>query len=116
MTDTKRSGTLKRPAAEVTMKKVRRKFTKDFKIQAVAAMKDTDRSHTEIAEELGISASLLYKWRDKLEEKGEDAFPGSGNLAGKDKQIAELQKELEKVRQERDFLRRAATYFAKGSL
>jgi transposase len=55
------------------MKKPRTKHSKEFKEQAVAMMKT--RTHAEVARQLGINSSLLYKWRDQFDTHGEDAFP-----------------------------------------
>jgi transposase len=44
-----------------------------------------------------------------------DVFPGNGKLATKDEELRALRRELEVVKQERDFLKKAAAYFAKGS-
>lgn len=98
------------------MTKERRTFTRDYKIEAVRAMDDPSRTHKQLAHDLGISTSLLYKWRSTLKSDGEqEAFPGKGKRSGEDEELARLRRENEQLRRERDFLRRAAAYFAKGS-
>ena len=48
------------------MKRIRRRHTKEFKRQAVALMDDDEKSNEQIAKELGIDISMLYKWRRAL--------------------------------------------------
>jgi transposase len=46
-------------------------------------------------------------------KEGERAFPGSGRKAGKGDEVTQLRRELERVKEERDILKKAAAYFAK---
>jgi transposase-like protein len=55
----------------------------------------------------------LYKWKEQLSQRGVRAFPGSGRGSGGNDELARLRKELEKVKEERDILKKAAAYFAK---
>ena len=66
-----------------------------------------------MCEELGISARQLARWRDELRLLGDQAFPGSGH--SRDEEVTRLKRELAKVKQERDFLKEAAVFFAKES-
>ncbi len=66
-----------------------------------------------VAEELGINARQLRRWRDAEKRDGDNAFPGQGN--SRDEELSRLKRKLAKVEQERDFLREAAAYFAKES-
>ena len=67
-----------------------------------------------MCEELGVSTRQLRRWRDAVEEHGEqEAFPGHGK--SRDRELTQLKRELAKVKQERDFLKEAARYFAKES-
>ena len=66
-----------------------------------------------VAEELGINARQLRRWRDVVKREGEKAFPGQGNA--RDKELMLLKRKLAKVEQERDFLKDAAAYFARES-
>lgn len=99
------------------MSRKRRKFTPEFKIEAVRRVEESGKPLTQVARELGIRADLLYSWRRRL-SKGENAaevFTGNGNLSPEAEEIRRLRRELEKVEQERDFLKRAAAYFAQES-
>ena len=66
-----------------------------------------------VCKELGISARQFRRWRDELHLLGEDAFPGQGR--SRDDEVTRLKRELAKVKQERDFLKEAAVFFARES-
>jgi transposase len=50
-------------------------FTKEFKLEAIRLMSESDKPSAEIAAELGIQRNMLYKWKEQLESKGEEAYP-----------------------------------------
>jgi len=91
----------------------RRKFSAEFKREAVALTAAPDVSVAQVARELGIGANLLGRWRRELHADGKKAFQGSG--VARDEEVARLKRELARVRRERDFLKDAAGYFAKAS-
>lgn len=94
----------------------RKTFSREFKLEAVRLLDRGDKPAAEVARELGIKRNQLYKWKEQLSERGEAAFPGQGRPAGdKEAEIARLKRELERVTEERDILKKAATYFAKES-
>ena len=89
----------------------RRRFSKEFKQEAVQMTKVAGVTITQIAKELGISPRLLGVWRKGLATSGVKAFPGRGKPH--DEEMAALKRELARVKQERDFLKEAAAFFAK---
>lgn len=94
----------------------RKRFTKEFKLEAVRLLTKGDRSAAELARELGVNRNQLYKWQEEVAGRGEAAFPGQGRpVSDKDAEIARLKRELERVTEERDILKKAAVYFAKES-
>ncbi len=94
----------------------RKRFTKEFKLEAVRLLAKGDRPAAELARELGINRNQLYKWQEEVTGRGEAAFPGHGRpVSDKDAEIARLKRELERVTEERDILKKAAVYFAKES-
>jgi len=101
------------------MARQRRSFTPEFKQEAVRLVKESGRPVAKIARELGVRADMLHSWRRQADQRaaaGEsDVFPGNGKLTGEAEEIRRLRRELEIVRQERDFLKKAAAYFAKES-
>jgi len=92
------------------MKQRRRKFTKEFKVEAVRLLEERDKTGKSIAEELGITSGLLYRWRKELRQEKLRAFPGNGNA--RDEELFRLKKELAIVKEERDILRKAVAIFS----
>ena len=88
-------------------------FSKEFKQEAVRLLETASKPAADLARELGVRRNQLYKWQEQLSLKGEDAFPGKGRRSGKDDEIARLTRELERVKEERDILKKAALYFAR---
>ena len=92
----------------------RGRYPTEFKIEAVRLLDSGDKPASELAMELGIKRTLLYRWRDQLKAKGESAFSGSGRPKNDQlSEVARLKKELKDVTEERDILKKAAAYFAK---
>jgi transposase len=85
-------------------------------MEAVRLIREGQRP-SDVAKNLGISVSLVRRWVVQSEVRGaqppNEVFPGNGNQTRQDEEIRKLKKELERVTQERDFLKKAAAYFAK---
>lgn len=90
----------------------RRKFSEEFKREAVQLTYQPGASVSQVARDIGVGSNLLFRWRRALKEDG-NAFPGSG--VARDQELLALKRELAKVKRERDFLRDAATFFARES-
>src|SRR6184192_712003 len=73
------------------------------------------RPAADVARELGIPRNRLYKWGQQLEHHGEAAFPGSGRQAGAEAEVTRLRREVARLKEERDILKKAAAYFARES-
>jgi len=101
------------------MAEKRRQFTREFKLEAVRMVTSGERKLEELARDLGVRPDMLRGWKKQAEGraglKADDVFPGNGKLTSKEEEIRTLRRELEEVKQERDFLKKAARYFAKGS-
>lgn len=91
----------------------RRRYSQEFKREAVALTRQPGVSCRRVALEIGINPNLLTRWRRELEDAPAKAFKGSGTP--RDEELARLKRELARVKKERDFLREAATFFAKES-
>jgi transposase len=90
------------------------RHTKEFKAEAMKLLGAGDKPVSELARELGVKRTLLYRWRDQLREKGESAFSGSGRPRNDQlSELAQLKKENASLREERDILKKAAAYFAR---
>jgi transposase len=91
----------------------RRGYTKQFKEEAIQLVNREGVSLTQVAQDLGINAEMLRRWRKDSETLGPKAFRGQGYAH--DEELARLKRELGRVKRERDFLKDAAAYFAKES-
>ena len=94
------------------MGKPQRRFGKEYEAEAVRLVETSGRTQREIAEDLGIGLSTLRRWVDKRRERDLDAPPSERqeDLAAA---LKRLRRENEILRQEREILKRAATFFAK---
>ncbi len=92
----------------------RRKYTAEFKREAVALSNHSDKTAVSVARELGIDPKLLYKWRAEARQRGRTAFPGSGKT-GEANEITCLRRELVTVRRERDILKKALGIFSRST-
>ena len=95
------------------MKEKRRKYTREYKLEAVRLAEESERPMAAVARDLGIHPNNLYKWRQQLVANGEEAYPGHGKLKKSDEEVHLLRRELEQVRQERDILKKALLFFTK---
>ena len=97
----------------------RRQFTREFKLEAVRLATSGEKPLEQVARELGVRSDTLRNWKKQAEGRaglgGEEVFPGNGKLTSRDEEMRALRRELELVKQERDFLKKAAAYFAKES-
>ncbi len=91
----------------------RKKYDKQFKIEAVRYYEESNKSRKEIEQELDITSGCLSHWKKELAAQGSEAFPGNGNLPDNEKEIARLRRELEIAREERDILKKAISIFSK---
>jgi transposase len=91
----------------------RRKFSAEYKREAMAMLQSPGVNVSQLAAELGIGANVLGRWRRELREEQDKAFQGNGRP--RDEEMAALRRELARVTKERDFLREAAAFFAKAS-
>ena len=91
----------------------RREFTKEFKQEAVALSNEQGINVAQVARDLGINPALLYRWRAEMRSNGNEAFPGKGKLNASDEEVRQLQRELDRVRMERDILKKALRVFAR---
>lgn len=95
------------------MKDQRRKFTRQFKLNAVELSHQRSNIR-ELAQELGVHPELLYRWRRQFAEKKEKSFPGNGKTDGSEAELQRLKKELADVRMERDILKKAVSIFSES--
>lgn len=90
-------------------------YTREFKIEAIRLMEASGRPPADVAMELGIRRNQLYKWKEQLHVKGDEAFPNKRGRPCKDHQseLAALKQENDRLKEEVEILKKAAAYFAR---
>lgn len=90
----------------------RRRYTDEFKSEAVRLVRDSGRPVAPVARELGISDNILYRW---MGEERQAASQGRSRAAvrAEAEELTWVKRELARVTQERDFLKKAAAFFAR---
>lgn len=91
--------------------KTRRRFDRQFKIDAVRLLEGSGKTATEVATDLGIRSDALSRWKREISEGNIRAFPGHGNP--RDEELTRLRKENAELRMERDILKKAMAIFSK---
>jgi transposase len=91
----------------------RRKFSREFKLEAVKLVKDRGVAVTQAARDLDLHENVLRKWIRDAGSDPQHAFPGHGQLKPEQLEIDRLRKEVAKLKAERDILKKAAAYFAR---
>ncbi len=92
--------------------KPRKRYSREFKMEAVGLITEKGYSIAEASRNLGVEYSVLRRWKKQLANDPNNAFPGKGRQKAADEQLKKLQKELERVKEERDILKKALAYFA----
>lgn len=93
-------------------KKKRRAFTAEQKAEAVKIVKTSGKTVTQVAHEMGLTVSALRSWV-KQDEINQNPAPRGPLTTDERAELARLRKELKRVEMERDFLKKAAAFFAK---
>jgi len=98
-----------------TKRKPYKTYTREFKLEAVRLMNESDRPSSEIAMELGIRRNQLYKWKEQVEDKGPNVFPNKRGRPKKEdqNQLTTLRQENDRLREDVEILKKAAAYFAR---
>jgi len=96
-------------------RKDRQRFSREFKLEAVRLANESGKLATDVARDLGISVQALYKWQDEVAKQGSNSFPGAGKRPKKiqDDELNRLKRENMQLREERDILKKAVTFFAR---
>jgi len=91
----------------------RRSFSREFKLEAVRLVRDRGVSVAQAAHDLNLHPNMLHKWVKELVADPAHAFPGQGQMKPEQAEIERLRREVQKLKAERDILKKAAAYFAK---
>jgi transposase len=89
-----------------------KRYDKEFKIETIRLASEPGNTQAKIERDLGISQGIISRWKRELLEDGEQAFPGKGHLKADDDELRRLKRENERLRRERDILKKAVAIFS----
>jgi transposase len=94
----------------------RRIFTREYKLEAARLVAERGVSMAKASRDLGVHISSIRDWVEAYRSDPEQAFPGHGQMKPDVAEIARLQREIVRLKAERDILKKAAAYFARDQL
>jgi transposase len=94
----------------------RRKFSREYKLEAVRLVRERGVSVAQAARDLDVRENVLRKWVKEYGADPTQAFPGQGQMKPEQLEIERLRREVAKLKAERDILKKAAAYFAKDAI
>ena len=90
----------------------RKRYTKEFKLDAVSLVLEQEYSRSEAARSLGINANMLGRWIKEFESEDGQSFRGNGKLTADQERIRELTKQVKRLELEKEILKKATVFFA----
>jgi transposase len=91
----------------------RKKYTREYKLEAIGLIRDRGVGIGQASRDLGIHENTLRAWLKDFAADPEHSFPGHGQMKPDQAELVRLRREVVKLRAERDILKKAAAYFAK---
>jgi len=91
----------------------RKKYSKEFKLDAISLVVDQSYTRTEAARSLGINAHMLGRWVQEQQAGDGQAFRGNGKLTPEQEEIRKLKSQVKRLEMEKDILKKATVFFAK---
>jgi len=93
----------------MSQKKTYKQYSKEFKEEAVALVREQGYSVPEAARSLGIASNMLYRWKERFDAQLE------GKVLSEDErgELKQLRKEVKTLRMEKEILKKASAFFAK---
>jgi transposase len=93
----------------------RRKYTDEFKQEAVRMVTDRGYSASDTAKRLGINSNMLRRWKRQADESPNGVFSGNGHRSEEQEELIRLRKEVKRLRMEREILKKTVGFFASES-
>lgn len=90
----------------------RRRFSREFKVEAVRMVTEGGHRLSDVARDLDLRPDMLRRWKKQFEQEGGDAFPGPGRLRPADEELGRLRRENRRLREERTILKKALAIFS----
>lgn len=94
----------------------RRRFGREFKIEAVRLIRERGVSVAQASRDLEVHENVLRKWVKEFSADPGQAFPGQGHVKPEQLEIERLRREVAKLKAERNILKKAAAYFAREAI
>jgi transposase len=94
-------------------KKNARKYPREFKLEAIRLAQTSEKTLTQLEEELGITKGLLSQWIKQSTSSSAPDFPGKGHQAPQEARVRELERENERLREEREILKKVLKLFSR---
>ena len=91
----------------------RRRYSQEFKLDAVSLVLDQGYSRTEAARSLGLNGNMLGRWVSEQRTNGGQAFRGNGKLTPEQEEIRKLRSQVKNLKMEKEILKKATVFFAK---
>ncbi len=90
------------------------KYDREFKLEAIRLSSEEGARAIDVERRLGLSQGIISRWKRQQDDEGADAFLGKGHLSVPDEQVRHLQRENDRLRRERDILKKALAIFSEG--
>ena len=90
----------------------RKKYSKEFKLDAVSLVIDQNYTRSEAAKNLGLNPNVLGRWVKEADSDDGHAFRGNGKLTPEQEEIRTLKSQVKRLQMERDILKKATVFFA----
>ncbi len=90
-----------------------KKYTKEFKLDAISLVRDQNLNIAEASRNLGVNPQMLGRWIKEEENEDGQAFRGNGKLTPDQEEIRKLKAQVKRLEMEREILKKATVFFAK---
>jgi len=97
------------------MTRQRKKYSAEFKREAVSLVMEHGYSRAEAGRSLGINGNMISRWQRELATNKDISFPGNGKLSPEQQRIKELEAQVKRLEMEKAILKKATVFFAKES-
>lgn len=93
--------------------RTRKKYERQFKIDAVSMVVNGERTVASVARDLGLDPNVLHRWKRELSSEKSEAFPGKGRLGPQEEELRRLRRELAQAKEDSEILKKALAFFSK---
>ena len=94
----------------------KKKYDKEFIREAISLSSEPGVTASSVELDLGLYQGCISRWKAELKQDPVHAFPGSGRQKPEQEKIRQLEKEVARLKRERDILKKAAAYFSMDSI